>query len=174
MQRYQFEKVYTQMEKEWGKIKKGEEEAHSMALFALEGNALKTYRKDRRSNSRRLREAIALVLYDIKGRCDGMEYDTEAFRDEDNGRLEKALLMAFDPYTNEEIREILGASMGAEQLKEYYKEPVICLLRIKESIDTWEKRSGSNGYFNFLEGYMGHMIDGDKMNFTILNTTDGL
>ena len=51
---------------------------------------------------------------------------------------------------NEEIREVLG-QMDAEHLHEYYKEPVMCLLRIKDSVDTWEKCGGSDGYFGFIE-----------------------
>ena len=41
--------------------------------------------------------------------------------------------------------------MSQGQVKEYYRFPVMCLLRIKESIDTWEKHSGSDGYFDFIE-----------------------
>ena len=59
------------------------------------------------SNSRRLREAIALALFDVKGNYSGEKYDTSNFRNEENERLEKALLMAFDPYTNKEIMELL-------------------------------------------------------------------
>lgn len=33
MQLYQFERIYSQMEKEFGKIRKGEEEVYSMLLF---------------------------------------------------------------------------------------------------------------------------------------------
>ena len=84
------------MEKEFGKIKKGNEEEYMMQLSMLEGNVLKIHREDPNANSRRLREAIALVLF------------------------------------------------------EYYRVWVMCLLRIKESIDTWEKRMGSNGYIFFL------------------------
>ena len=65
MQLYQFERIYSQMEKEFGKIKKGNEEAFGMLLLPMEGNALKIYRSNPSSNSRRLREAIALVLFDI-------------------------------------------------------------------------------------------------------------
>ena len=65
MQLYQFERIYSQMEKEFGKIQKGEEGVYSMLLLPLEGNALKVRRKAPLSNSRRLREAIALVLFDI-------------------------------------------------------------------------------------------------------------
>ncbi len=172
MQRYQFEKIYSQMEKEFGKIKKGEEEGHEMMLFPMEGNALKIHRANPKSNSRRLREAIALVLFDIKNRCTGENYDVENFRDEDTAKLEQALLMAFDPFTNEDIRKILGDQTDPEKLHEYYKEPVMCLLRIKESIDIWEKQAGSNGYFEFIENLMGSQITGDEMQFSILAGKD--
>lgn len=37
-------------------------------------------------------------------------------------------------YTFEVIQEILG-QVDAEHLNEYYKEPVMCLLKIKDSVD---------------------------------------
>lgn len=161
------------MEREFGKIRKGEEETYAMLLLPMEGNVLKIHREFPESNSRRLREAIALALFDIKGNYSREEYDTDNFRNKENGRLEKALLMAFDPYTNNEIMELLKEQfqmdmLSQEQVKEYYKFPVMCLLRIKESIDTWEKRSGSDGYFDFIEGYMGKEIKGNDMNFSIM------
>ena len=61
MQAYQFERIYSQMEKEFGKIRKGEEDAYAMLLFPMESNALKIRRANPKSNSRRLREAIGLV-----------------------------------------------------------------------------------------------------------------
>ena len=174
MQLYQFERIYSQMEKEFGKMRKGEEEVYSMLLLPLEGNALKVHREFPSSNSRRLREAIALALFDIKERCTGEKSDTGKFRNEDNEKLEKALLMAFDPYTNAEVMELLKQQEKTEELsqeilKSYYKLPVICLLRIKDSIDTWEKRSGADGYFDFIESYMGSQIKGTEMNFTLMS-----
>lgn len=173
MQLYQFERIYSQMEKEFGKIRKGEEDAYAMLLFPLEGNVLKTHREFPSSNSRRLREAIALALFDIKERWTGEKADTEKFRNEDNEKLEKALLMAFDPYTNAEVMELLKQQeeteeLSREMLKSYYQFPVMCLLRIKDSIDTWEKRAGANGYFDFLESYMGSQIKGTEMDFTLV------
>lgn len=175
MQLYQFERIYSQMEKEFGKMKKGEEEAYAMLLLPMEGNVLKTHRQYPESNSRRLREAIALVLFDIKEKCTGETIHTDKFRNIDVERMEKALLMAFDPYTNSEIMELLKQQLETdkftqEQLKNYYQLPVMCLLRIKESIDTWEKRSGANGYFDFIESYMGSEINGTKMNFSIMSS----
>ena len=145
-----------------------------MLLLLLEGNALKVHREFPSSNSRRLREAIALVLFDIKERCTGEKADTEKFRNEDNEKLEKALLMAFDPYTNVEVMELLKQQentekLSQEMLKSYYKPPVMCLLRIKDSIDTWEKRSGADGYFDFIASYMGSQIKGTEMNFTLMS-----
>lgn len=175
MQLYQFEKICSQMEKEFGKMKKGEEEIYSMLLLPLEGNVLKVHRKFPASNSRRLKEAIALVLFDIKEKYTGEKQDTANFRNEDNERLEKALLMAFDPYVNDDIRKILKQQLQTEELtqemlKNYYKLPVMCLLRISVSVDTWEKQSGANGYFNFIESYMGSQIKGTEMEFSILST----
>lgn len=174
MQLYQFEKIYSQMEREFGKIRKGEEDVYSMILLPMEGNALKVHRKFPLSNSRRLREAIALVLFDIKEKYTGEPIDTEKFRNEDNEKLEKALLMAFDPYTNAEIMEIFSQEnktdvLTKDMLKNYYKLPIMCLLRIKDSIDTWEKQSGVDGYFEFIESYMGSQIKGTEMKFTIMS-----
>ena len=174
MQLYQFERIYSQMEREFGKMRKGEEEVYSMLLLPLEGNALKVHREFPSSNSRRLREAVALVLFDIKENCTGERTDVGKFRNEDNEKLERALLMAFDPYTNSEVMKLLKQQTKTEEfpqemLKNYYKLPVMCLLRIKDSIDTWEKRSGADGYFDFIEGYMGSQIKGNEMNFTIMS-----
>lgn len=44
--------------------------------------------------------------------------------------------MAFDPFTNEEIQKVIGKEMDLRELHDYYKVPVMCLLRIKESVDT--------------------------------------
>lgn len=173
MQLYQFEKIYSQMENEFGKVRKGDEGTYAMLLLPLEGNALKTHREFPSSNSRRLKEAIALVLFDIKERYTGEKIDTDKFRNKENEKLEKALLMAFDPYTNEEVMKLMlqeneVSALTPNVLKDYYKLPVMCLLRIKDSIETLEKKAGSNGYFEFIENYMGSQINGTEMNYMIM------
>ena len=40
----------------------------------------------------------------------------------------------------------------------------------KEFVDTWEKQSRANRYFNFIESYMGNQIKGTEMEFSILST----
>ncbi|MDE7310346.1 MAG: hypothetical protein K2N87_01810 [Eubacterium sp.] len=173
MQQYQFEKIYSQMEKEFGSIERGEEDFHTMMFYPMESNLLKTHRKYPSSNSRRLREAISLVLFDIKSRYTGEQFSLDKFRDDDNARLEYALLMSFDPFTNEELRSILTGELkmnlnDLDKLHDYYAEPISCLLRLRESVDTWEKRLGSNGYFEFAESYIGAQITGDDLIYAVI------
>ncbi len=173
MQQYQFEKIYSQMEKEFGTIERGEEDLHTMMFYPLESNLLKTHRQYPSSNSRRLREAIGLVFYDIKSRYTGESYSLDNIRDKENARLEYALLMAFDPFTNEELRAVLTNQLHMDLtdrslLYDYYAEPITCLVRLKESVDTWEKRLGSNGYFEFAESYIGAQITGDELIYAVM------
>ena len=84
--------------------------------------------------------------------------------------------MAFDPFTNEEVQVIMagnkkGDLKDPEFLRSYYAELVICLLRIRNSIDSWEKRMGDNGYFDFIESYMEAEITGDEMKFSVFMGT---
>ena len=173
MQKAQFERIFQQMARDFGKMRKGSEDTYAMVLFPIESNALKVHRRHPDSNSRRLREAIALALYGIKERCGSRAVDVGKFRNAANERLEHALLMAFDPYANEEVMKAVGESFGEgeptpRELQDYYKTPVMCLLRIKDSIDYWERRAGSNGYFKFLEESMGSKIRGANMDYSIL------
>jgi len=173
MTKAQFERIFTSMAREFGTIRKGDEDAHMEQLYPLEANVLRVHRSDPLCNSRRLREAIALVLYDLRDRLSGQVTDVGRFRNDGTAPLEKALLMGFDPFTNEKITGRRGPlnkrkldAMSSEELKDYYTEPVKCLLRIKDSVDVWEKRYGSDGYFIYLEQSFGRMVRGTDMEFT--------
>lgn len=79
--------------------------------------------------------------------------------------------MAFDPYTNSEIKELLISrgrqhELDLKKMQQYYKIPVMCLLRIKASIDTWEKKAERMDTSDFIEGYMGTSITGDEMKYS--------
>lgn len=173
MQQYQFDRIATHMGREFGKMSHGDEQKYAMVMMPMEGNALIIHRQYHSSNSRCLRNAINLVLFHIKEKCTGDTYDVENFRDEDTARLEHALLMAFDPYTNTEVKAALWEQFGTDdpsekELRDYYKVPVMCLIRIRDSIDLWEKNMGSNGYFEFIESQMGRLIKGQKMNYAVM------
>ena len=178
MKLFEFEKIARKMEKQFGKISKGDEESHAMVLFPMEGNLLKINRKYPASNSRRLREAIFITLHQIDSYLTGEKADTGSFENEDNIRLKDALMYVFDPFSNEEVKAILTEKSeldleDREQLEPYYREPVQCILRILDSVDYWEKRSGSNGYFQFMENWLGEKVPrDDKLNYAILLSGD--
>ena len=169
----QFERISREMGQRYGKIKKGEEEKYAAMLFPMESNLLKTWRKHPDSNSRRLDEAILLVLHTVKSRTDSETSDFNKYETDDNKRLKHALLSAFDPVENKEIKDVLE-EMGINLLDkdstyEFFKVPVMCILRIRDSVKHWEKEMGNNGYFRFLEGYLGEKIPNDEeMNYSVL------
>ena len=169
---YQFNRIGSQMEREYGKIRKGEEDAHMMLLFPMEGNMLKVHRAHPESNGRRAIEAIVITLFQIQSYLSDDEYDLDSFRSEENERLVQALLMAFDPFTNSESRTALeeaSVDLGSmEALKELYGEPVRCLLKIKDSVELWIRERGADGYFRFIENTIGTAVERDqKMNFAV-------
>ncbi|WMJ90275.1 hypothetical protein [Anaerocolumna sp. MB42-C2] len=164
---YQFDKICTQMKNQYGTIKKGSEDGHSMMLFPMEGNLLKIHRKNPTANSRRLLEAISLALFQIKGYLTDEEYDISSFQTAENEKLLKALLMAFDPFTNKEIHDALEQTSSIDlnnrgKLQFLFQEPIICMLRIKDSVDMLIKSMGADGYFTFTEQYMGSSIPQDE------------
>ena len=65
MQRYQFDRIFSEMEKEFGKLDTYADETYVTVMFPIEGNALKVHRTYPTANSRRFKEALALVLFDI-------------------------------------------------------------------------------------------------------------
>ena len=173
MNRSQFERIQKVMTREFGKMRKSEEDMCIQAVFPMESNALRVHRRYPDSHSRQMRIALLLVLYDLRTRYAGETYDLSDFRNEANERLEHAVLTAFDPFTNPEVRAVLEDSFGTkvdtpEFLKEYYTIPIKGILRTIQSVDQWTKMAGSNGYFEFIEQYMGHMVRGTDMAFSIV------
>jgi len=153
-------------------VKKGEEDCFALELASIEGNLLKTFRRNRTHNGRRALEAIKICLFIIDGYINACEYDLSKYITPENKSLVNAILMAFDPFTNEEVREALGSEYNwhsPDVLSEFFTHPIQCLLRLEESVELWTKRNGPDGYFNFIEEFMGHMVPhDDKMNFTVM------
>ena len=52
------QKIYSQMERKFGKTRKGEEDTCAMLRLLMEGNVLKIYREFPESNSHRLRRIM--------------------------------------------------------------------------------------------------------------------
>lgn len=171
IKRYDFDKISSRMSQRFGMIKKGEEEGHALFMFPMESNLLKLHRENKKRDSRRAIEAIHICLLTIDGYLTDTEYDMDLFLTDENQALANGLLMSFDPFTNDEIRDVLGegCQLDAEEtLESYFEEPVKCLLRIEKSIETWMKARGTDGYFQYMEDLVGDVIKQDtKMEYAI-------
>lgn len=159
------------MAQKFGSMKKGEEEEHALFMFTMESNLLKLHRVDEKRDSRRAIEAIHICLFTIDGYLTDTEYDMSLFLSDENQALANGLLMSFDPFTNDEIRDVLGegCQLDAEEtLESYFEEPVKCLLRIEKSIEMWLKARGTDGYFQYIEDLMGDAVKRDtRMEYAI-------
>lgn len=168
---YKFEKISTTMAKEFGTIKRGSEGEHEFMLFAMEGNLLKLHRQNEKRNGRRAIEAIHTCLLMVDGYLNDFEYDISEYFTDENKDFVKGLLMSFDPFTNREIMPVVEQIydlQSPEDLRLYFEEPVMCLLRIEKSIETWMKEMGANGYFLFLEGQIGQAVAKDlEMKYSV-------
>ena len=164
-----FERISSLMTREFGTIRKGYEEGYAFILLPIEGNLLKLSRKTNNKNGRRAMEAIKIALFTINGYLNGCEYDFSKFLTSENQDFVHAVLMAVDPFTNEALKDALGDEYdwsSAEDLREYFSEPIQCLLRIEASMQTWTDRNGPGGYFAFLEEYVAATIADDyEMDF---------
>ncbi|MDE6220709.1 MAG: hypothetical protein K2G51_09825 [Lachnospiraceae bacterium] len=171
---YQFDNICRQMEKEFGKVRKGEEDQYIPFLMAIEGNLLKTHRQFQASNSRRLLEAVPLALFQLKRNMTGEDYELERYQSVDNERLVHAILMAFDPLTNEEIADAFREKgivelNNQEMLRDIYAISIMCILRIKESVELFVQQLGSDGYFDFLEETIGTEVpQNDEFHYTVI------
>lgn len=152
-------------------MEKYREEAHAFVLMSMESNLLKLHRENETRNGRRAIEAVHICLLKVDGYLNDVDYDFDSFLTKENETFVNGLLMSFDPFTRDEIRDKLEKDYDLSSEKDltaYFKEPVICLMRIERSVGLWTKERGANGYFNFLETQIGPQIKHDsEMNFTI-------
>ncbi len=180
MNRYNFEKIVKRMSDAFGTIERGQEDSYNAIFFTLESNALKVNRRNPKADSRSFREALLMALHTVNMRLTGKEEDLTAFQTPENIELLHALLYAFDPFTNQELDSFVKRDAATwagvdeiddyptDYLRIYYTIPVKCMIRLIESVDTWEKLLGSNGYFTSIEGTVGNAVD---RNDSKLNTT---
>ena len=122
--RYNFDRISSRMSQKFGTIKKGDEEDHALLLFPMESNMLKLHRENEKRDSRRAIEAIHICLLAIDGYLTDTEYDLGTLLSEENEALAKGLLMSFDPFTNEEVREVLGENYdldSKEDMESYFR-----------------------------------------------------
>ncbi len=151
-------------------MKKGDEQQYESLLFAMEHNLLKLHRKNRKLTSLRVIEAINLALIKIYEVLKEVKYETDFYENLENGIFCNKLQMSYDPFCNQLINSMIAQDYDLEKKEvklRYFEDPFKCLVRIKESIQMWEKELGMNGYFKFLENTIGVLVsdDDDEMKY---------
>ena len=144
---YDIKIIISRAKKEFGFIPRGEEELYNPQLDYLEHFIYDIYKEISISDNE-LQEVIALIIYDVKGLIENKIYDYENIVNSNQITFAKRLQMLFNPILNKDIKINKNAK---NNLKEIFILPIMCLLRIYDSIDFWRNRYGKNGYYRMLE-----------------------
>lgn len=144
---YDMKRILSRTEKEFGKIERGTEEDYNPQLDYIEHAIYDVYFKLQITDYE-LQEAIPVIIYDLKTYIDNREYDYEDITDKKVIKIAKELEKLFNPFINSEIKI---NKLAKEDLKGLFTLPIICLVRIYDSITFWRERYGKNGYFKMLE-----------------------
>lgn len=147
---YDMHRVIARARKEFGIIKRGTEEDYNPQLDYFEHKIYEVHTKIPISESE-LKEAIEIIIYDVKSILDDKCYSYNAIRTKEQIEFAKELQMLFNPFINEEIKI---NKLGNANLKDLFTLPVICLLRIYDSIDFWHSYYGIGGYYRMLEEFV--------------------
>ncbi|MCL2322529.1 MAG: hypothetical protein FWC47_10575 [Oscillospiraceae bacterium] len=171
---YKFDKILSKMGNEYGKIRKGDEEPFEFMLYPMESNLLKLHRINKKRDDYCAIKAIKICLFTIDEYINDVEYDLDKFMDDNTKALANGLLMAFDPFTNEDLRAVINLDLNdKDELRKYFKDHIKCLIRIESSIEFWTKEYGASGYFMFTEDQFGAAVKrNDKMDFVVGGNID--
>jgi small nuclear ribonucleoprotein (snRNP)-like protein len=166
---YKLDRISSRMAKNHGTIPRGREEDYAFQLAVMEGNLLKLHRGNSNRTGRHALTAIKMALLTVDGYLRKVEYDYERFVTPENQVFLHGLLMSFDAYTNMEIHEVIEERGVDFNLEKHFVTVIKCLLRIEKSVKLWTDKLGPNGYFDFIEKNMGHMVDHNKeMNYSVI------
>lgn len=146
IENYDLKRIISRAKKDFGKIETGKEEAYYAYINFIERKILEINDANPISDYD-LQDVISITIYDLKRYTDSVDYD---FSNQPNNLVDysKELQTVFNPFINDEIHI---TDYAKENLKELFTLPIMCLLRLHESIDTWRELKGKNGYFKMAE-----------------------
>ena len=150
LEEHNMSRVISRAKKDYGFIERGSEDFYNPQLDYLEHWIYEIY-EEIPINDRELKEVIEMIIYDIKSIVEDKSYDYKDIRSYEQCRFAYNLEYIFNPFVNSNIK--LNED-GKENIKDVFTLPVMCLLRIYDSIEFWNKRYGKNGYYKMLEEYV--------------------
>lgn len=149
---YHLEKNISRVKKECGYIIENKEDDYYFELNTIE-TTLYSYYLVYEISSKDAKKIIMQLINILYGYIHQQNIDF--FTDEDKKIyiMTKFLEEKCNPYLNDNIKEIIKDQIEIKHENDFeiFKPMLKCLERIYRSIIFWDKRLGTNGYFEFLE-----------------------
>jgi len=128
-------------------------------LQTIESNAYHTHLQFPECTSARMDEAVRIAIYICHSYVSGESFEMEHLKNEANRRLIEAILYVFDPFSNDKVKSQFDSQApeflnNRESLKEVFKVPILCLCSLAASVESWNKRLGTDGYFRYISGFI--------------------
>lgn len=165
---YQMEKNIARMRKDVGFIVENHEMEYHLELNTLE-STLFSFQKMYQINSKMAKKVVLQVCNRLYGYIQGKEYDFFTDQDKEVYLLADLLEEKCNPYLNPILHDFLKNKVNLDHSEDrrIFTPMVKCCERIYRSIDFWEKKFGSDGYFSFLSTCEDEMFQSDpNMAFT--------
>ena len=154
MNRYQFERVPKYLEQTYGKIRHGDEGGYELFLMTLESNIYYTFVNTPGAHEVDIGNGLLLAMHVLNDRDRGVDSEAESFATEHGKDFRDAILFAFDPHYNDELKTRLEDVLADWETSRDYKSTIklgaMCMIRIYESYQFW-RQNGS--YFRFIEDF---------------------
>lgn len=147
------------IQRQYGKIKK-DTKLFEEELFVLEKHFL-VLAEHFFISDLELKKIIHIVINRILDFMNDESSDYSTYAHEDLLSLATGIEQCCNPYINSRLYKYLENDIDLNDKDNYekiFKNVLLCLARILESIDFWHKELGSNGYFHFI----GQFIDSDE------------
>ncbi|MBR1684963.1 MAG: hypothetical protein IJ708_07465 [Clostridia bacterium] len=172
MNDYQFRRVERDLKKRYGKCEDEEMELYSQIVYPIERNCMRIHRREKAATSRAMHDALLLCLHRMKDHIDDTHTDTSSFEKEGAMLLLHGIMVSIDPY--DPVWE--GKYDDAVTNKSTYIVLSRILLRLLESVDLWNEVYGTEGYFFFLEDFLGKKVKpgDDEWDCCFLTTNEAL
>jgi hypothetical protein len=155
VKRYQFDSIVGKTKNTIDPIRRGEEDGYFGHLAILE-IMIHRFCVTYGINGRQAMEILRIVLFDIKSLTESEEYDCSRWYEDNYQKCIDEIEKCFMPSKNPVLKDLLIKPESADG--NYFELARMIIVRIHESVEQWTKDFGSDGYYNFISGFIGTEI----------------
>lgn len=153
LKNFDFDRIVSKMQDSFGKLQDGEEDSYLNELFLIE-KCITDFDKEKEGlRDSRILEALKIILFRIDGEINNREYQYSHLVPDLTLSLVDKLAFFLLPSANQELFQTLSEKINLSEgnsLRELYKTPVLCILKIIKSTERWNQMYGMRGYLDFI------------------------